>query len=93
MEWGIYRPNYKLFFGGTTPDSEMQFMDWSTQDGNSFNDSVRADISGGLFELSAGAVQFLAYVELMREDTRATPDNRILNKQFVGLTGVIIDGG
>ncbi|TMP42537.1 hypothetical protein CWB96_10090 [Pseudoalteromonas citrea] len=88
----VYRPNYKLFFAGATPDSVMQFMDWSTYDGNSFNDSVTADISGDLFELSAGAVQFSAYVEVMREGTRATPDDRILNKQFVGLTGVITDG-
>ncbi|MBQ4847303.1 TonB-dependent receptor [Pseudoalteromonas sp. MMG005] len=88
----VYRPNYKLWFGGVTADSVSELMDWSTYDGNSFNDTITADLSGDLFELPAGPLQFSAYIELMREGTRATPDSRILNKQFVGLTGVVTDG-
>ncbi len=88
----VYRPNYEMWFAPLTPDTAMQIADWATYDGNSFNNTFTADITGDLFELPAGAVSFAAYVEAMNEGTRATPDARILNKEFVGLTGVITEG-
>ncbi|ASD69173.1 TonB-dependent receptor plug domain-containing protein [Pseudoalteromonas piscicida] len=88
----IYRPNYQAFFAPLTQDNMYNMADWATYDGLSFNETLTADLSGDLFELPAGFVSFAAYIELMKEGTRATPDSRILNKEFVGLTGVITDG-
>ncbi|TMN90121.1 hypothetical protein CWB72_09345 [Pseudoalteromonas phenolica] len=88
----VYRPNYELWFSPLTPDTYTQLADWATYDGNSFNNTFTADITGDLFELPAGPVAFSAYIEAMNEGTRATPDARIINKEFVGQTGVITEG-
>ncbi|MEM5552857.1 TonB-dependent receptor [Pseudoalteromonas sp. NEC-BIFX-2020_002] len=88
----IHRPNYGLWFGELTPDSALQIADWATYQGNSFNNTFTADITGDLFELPAGPVAFSAYIEFMNEGTEAIPDERVLNKEFEGLTGVTTKG-
>ncbi len=88
----IYRPDYKTWFGGLTPESTMELADWATYDGESYNDTISAHITGDAYELQAGPIAFSFIVELMKEGTSAIPDARILNKAFTGLTGVITDG-
>lgn len=88
----VHRPDYKLWFGEWDKEAAFSLGDWANYDGQSFNDTVTADITGELFELDAGPVAFSAYVEYMKEGTKAIPDERILNKEFSGLTGVITDG-
>ncbi|MEW6992486.1 TonB-dependent receptor [Colwelliaceae bacterium 6441] len=88
----IHRPDYKTWFGGLTPEKAMEIADWATYEGESYNDTLSAHITGDVYELDAGPIAFSLIVEAMKEGTKAIPDERILNKQFTGLTGVITEG-
>lgn len=88
----VHRPDYALWFGGWDATTAMQYLDWVTYTGKSFSDTITADLSGDLFELDAGPVAFSVYAEYLKEGTKATPDPRVLNKEFAGLTGLISEG-
>ncbi|MBT1444415.1 TonB-dependent receptor [Shewanella sp. JM162201] len=88
----VHRPDYKYWFGAFDAAKMSRVADWVTYTGNSFNNTFTADIAGDLFELPAGPLSFAAYIEVMEEGTSSIPDERVLNKGFSGLTGVITEG-
>lgn len=88
----IYRPDYQTWFGELNQEKAFELADWARYEGESFNDSITAHISGDVYELDAGPVSMSFFVEAMKEGTKAIPDSRILNKEFTGLTGIITDG-
>ncbi|WP_082305845.1 MULTISPECIES: TonB-dependent receptor domain-containing protein [unclassified Pseudoalteromonas] len=88
----VYRPDYKTWYGGLNKEKAFEIADWVVYEGKSYNNTFTADITGDLFDLPAGPVAFSAYIELMDEGSKAVPDERVLNKEFSGLTGVITDG-
>lgn len=88
----VFRPDYELWYGGFDKEKTMRMADWAVYKGESVNNTVTADITGDLFELPAGPVAFSAYIEAMDESTEAIPDERIINKGFEGLTGLITKG-
>ncbi|MBT1064698.1 TonB-dependent receptor [Bowmanella sp. Y26] len=88
----VHRPDYKLWFGVMNPEQVFAIADWATYDGKSQNNTINASIGGDLFDLPAGPVSFSLYAEYLNESTAAIPDQRILNKEFAGLTGLITEG-
>jgi len=91
-EFPVYRPNYAKWFGPLDEAGVMSMADWAIYNGESYNNTLTADITGDLFDLPAGPVAFSAYLEVMEEGTEAIPDERILNKTFSGITGVVTSG-
>lgn len=88
----VHRPDYATWFRSWDHTTAMQYVDWVTYQGNSFSDTLTADLAGDLFELEAGPVAFSLYAEYLKEGTEAIPDSRVLNKEFAGLTGLISKG-
>lgn len=95
-DYGVYYPvNPKLGLYDPITDAERNDMlGVYKQDSKSYSRTFNASISGDLFELPAGPLQFSAMAEFNRQGYNITLDDRTLNETgqgWYGLTGT--EGG
>lgn len=85
---GELLPTQLDFFGTLTPDMFADAVRTSVGDGRSTSQTISADVSGELFNLPSGAVQFAAVVEASRDTYRFLTDLPTVNGELYGWSGI-----